>query len=69
MKLQGPPNCGGLSFDGIAYEPDADGIIDVPDEAAAAAFAHGFVVALVQDATKPEIEPEIEPAPKKARKG
>jgi hypothetical protein len=33
----------GCSFDGQAYEPDADGIVMVPAAAAAELMAHGFV--------------------------
>jgi hypothetical protein len=42
MKLQGPHNNGGFTHEGICYEPDADGCIDVPGDVATFAFSHGF---------------------------
>lgn len=57
MRLQGPAFCGGLSHGGVAYTPDADGCINVPDddtEAIAAALSHGFAVAVEQDEPKPK---------------
>jgi len=58
MRLQGPENCGGFSHEGQAFEVDATGCIEIPDDneaAIVAAFSHGFAQA-------------AEPAPKKARK-
>lgn len=43
-RLKGPENHGGFSHDGVSYEPDADGIIEVPHEAVTAAFSHGFTL-------------------------
>lgn len=60
MRLQGPENCGGFSHEGIAYEVDEAGRIDIPDDneaAILAAFSHGFAQVA-----------EAEPAPKKGRK-
>jgi hypothetical protein len=37
------PESIGCSFAGQTYEPDADGVVLVPAEAAAALAAHGFV--------------------------
>lgn len=48
MRLKGPENCGGFSFDGEAYAPDAEGCIDIADDnrlAIVAAMSHGFVQA------------------------
>ncbi len=46
MKMQGPENHGGLSADGKSYEPDADGVIDIPETLLADALAHGFAAAV-----------------------
>ena len=52
VKMQGPGNHGGFSHDGVAYEPGADGLIQVPHEAVAAAFDHGFAL-VPEKAAKP----------------
>jgi hypothetical protein len=60
MRLQGPENCGGFSHEGHAFEVDATGCIEIPDDneaAIVAAFSHGFAQVA-----------ETEPTPKKARK-
>lgn len=56
MRLQGPENCGGLSFGGESFAPDADGCIVIPDDntdAIAAALSHGYTPAPEQP-TKPK---------------
>lgn len=58
MRLEGPENCGGFSHEGLGYDVDAAGCIDIPDDneaAIVAAFSHGFAQV-------------AEPAPKKGRK-
>jgi len=47
-KLKGPDNHGGFSHQGVSYEPDATGHIDVPHEALNEAFSHGFALAMEQ---------------------
>lgn len=60
MRLKGPENCGGFNHEGKAYDVDAAGCIDIPDDneaAIVAAMSHGFTQAV-----------EAEPAPKKGKK-
>lgn len=64
MRLKGPENCGGFSFDGEAYAPDAEGCIDIDDGnrlAIVAAMSHGFVQ--VAEAAKQAVE-----APRRGRR-
>jgi hypothetical protein len=43
MKLKPPQGCGAISLGGRRYAPDADGLIEVPEEAAADLIqSHGF---------------------------
>lgn len=42
MKLQGPDNNSGFTHEGISYEPDENGCIDLPPEVVGFAFSHGF---------------------------
>lgn len=42
MKLAAPENVTGCSFDAVEYTVDAEGMVDVPDEAVEALAAFGF---------------------------
>ena len=41
-KFQSPENCGGLSFNGQSFLPDANGITIFPVELTAVAISHGY---------------------------
>lgn len=41
-KLQAPEGCTGASFDGVEYEADKNGVVEVPAAAAAELLSHGF---------------------------
>jgi hypothetical protein len=42
VMLKGPPGNGGLSFGGLSYKADEEGIVTIPMQAIADARAHGF---------------------------
>lgn len=44
-KLKAPEGCKSCSHDGIEFEVDKNGVVDVPDEAVADLFNHGFTPA------------------------
>lgn len=44
VKMKGPHNTGGLSHAGEVYEADANGFVEVPNEAVGDAMSHGFVI-------------------------
>jgi hypothetical protein len=50
VKMKGPEGHSGLSHQGNSYEPDADGVIEVPHEALGEAMNHGFVILAEQAA-------------------
>lgn len=53
MRLRGPENCGGFTFDGRSFAVDGDGCIVIDDdsvEAISAAISHGYT----QAAEKPK---------------
>lgn len=41
-KLKAPEGTTGASFNGESFKVDAKGFVNVPDEAVADLFAHGF---------------------------
>jgi len=45
MKMKAPPNCRQVSHNGRVYRVDAEGLVDVPEDARAELEAHGFVAA------------------------
>lgn len=47
-KLIAPENSTGCSFDGVEYEVDAKGFVEVPEEAVLALLDHGFKTAPVE---------------------
>jgi hypothetical protein len=61
----GPRSCG---WGGIAFEPDEDGVIEVPVEAIADLQSHGFESAPPKELVEPPVEDEAEEAPKKKGK-
>lgn len=45
MRMKGPENCGGFTHGGVAYDPDADGCIEIDDQqpdGILAAMSHSF---------------------------
>jgi hypothetical protein len=57
-RMKGPHGHGGLSHKGVSYTPDADGIIEVPQEAVEDAFSHGFT--LVGESAAKTDQPQAE---------
>jgi hypothetical protein len=51
-RLKGPEHTGGFGYAGQNFEPDADGIIDIPDEFVQEAKSHGFIP--VSEITHPD---------------
>jgi hypothetical protein len=51
-KLKAPENCDGCSHDGVSYDVDKDGNVEVPDEAVADLLHHGFKPVPVVEAKK-----------------
>jgi hypothetical protein len=43
-KMKGPEGHGGISHEGVSYEPDENGIVEVPQEAVGEAMNHGFTL-------------------------
>jgi hypothetical protein len=56
-KLKAPEGATSVSFDGESYEVK-DGIVEVPHEAVAELFSHGYTLHSTQDKTDVEIESE-----------
>lgn len=53
-KYQGPANFGGFTHDGVAYEPDEDGVVELPATVSAEIItAHGLKPAELVKAPKP----------------
>lgn len=44
-KLKAPENSTGCSFDGVEYDVDEKGFVEVPDEAVESLLSHGFTPA------------------------
>lgn len=67
-RMKGPEGHSGLSHAGTTYEPDADGIVTIPEEAVTEAMSHGFVLATDQAAPqgsgKPSKQSKEQPAAK-----
>lgn len=60
MKLKPPKGCDAVSIGGKTYTLNPDGLIDVPEEAAATLMqSHGFTLPLrpKSDTDKPEAKP------------
>lgn len=41
-KLKAPENSTGCSFDGVEYDVDEKGFVEVPDEAVESLLSHGY---------------------------
>jgi hypothetical protein len=44
-KLKAPENSTGCSFDGVEYDVDEKGFVEVPDEAVESLLSHGYAPA------------------------
>jgi hypothetical protein len=52
-KLKAPEGATSCSHDGVVYEADASGLVDVPDEAVLPLLDHGFApVPVVEERKK-----------------
>jgi len=66
MKLCVPPGCGAASHNGCALEIDAEGRVDVDEDAAYALAAHGFT-ALCETTAKDPVSLQSHAAAKQAQ--
>ena len=55
VRMQGPANSGGFSFDGVSYEADENDIIEIPGNLIEHAKPHGF--SLIAEKGPKKLEP------------